>query len=78
MAMLQVRNVPDDVYETLKERARARGVSVSEYVREMLARDARFVPLDRFLADVRKAPPAPPSVAREIQQALRDVRDKDE
>lgn len=78
MAMLQVRNVPDDVYETLKERARAQGVSVSEYVREVLARDTRFAPLDRFLADVRKGPPPPPSVAGEIEQALRDVRDKGE
>lgn len=30
--MLQVRNVPDDVHARLKERARAAGMSMSEYV----------------------------------------------
>lgn len=38
--LLQVRDVPEDVHRTLKSRAAASGVSLSEYVRAMLARSA--------------------------------------
>jgi plasmid stability protein len=39
--LLQVRDVPDDVHRTLKARAAASGVSLSEYVRGVLERAAR-------------------------------------
>jgi antitoxin FitA len=39
--LLQVRDVPDDVHRTLKARAAASGVSLSEYVRDVLERAAR-------------------------------------
>lgn len=38
--LLQVRDVPDNVHRTLKARAAAAGVSLSEYVRAMLERAA--------------------------------------
>ena len=38
--LVQVRDVPEDVHRTLKARAAATGVSLSEYVRSMLARFA--------------------------------------
>ena len=38
--LVQVRDVPEDVHRTLKARAAAAGVSLSEYVRSMLARFA--------------------------------------
>jgi plasmid stability protein len=38
--LLQIRDVPDDVHRTLKARAAASGVSLSEYVRTLLARAA--------------------------------------
>jgi len=41
MKTLQVRDVPDDVSRTLKERAAASGRSLSEYVLGILTRDAR-------------------------------------
>lgn len=36
--LLQIRDVPDDVHRTLKARAAAAGVSLSEYVRAVLER----------------------------------------
>jgi plasmid stability protein len=36
--LLQVRDVPEDVHRTLKARAALSGVSLSEYVRGVLAR----------------------------------------
>lgn len=41
MGILQVRDVPDEVLAKLRERAEAQGVSLSAYVRDMLANDAR-------------------------------------
>jgi plasmid stability protein len=40
MALLQIRDVPEDVHRILKSRSAAAGVSLSEYVRELLGRDA--------------------------------------
>jgi antitoxin FitA len=38
--LLQVRDVPDDVHRALKARAAMAGMSLSEYVRGVLQRDA--------------------------------------
>ncbi|MGL5818302.1 MAG: FitA-like ribbon-helix-helix domain-containing protein [Phycicoccus sp.] len=39
--MLQVRDVPDDVHATLRKRASAAGMSLSDFTRQELARLAR-------------------------------------
>jgi plasmid stability protein len=38
--MLQVRSVPDEIHRTLKSRAAARGVALSDYALEVLRREA--------------------------------------
>jgi plasmid stability protein len=38
--LVQIRDVPEDVHRALKARAAASGTSLSEYVRELLARAA--------------------------------------
>lgn len=38
--LVQIRDVPEDVHRTLKSRAALAGVSLSEYVRGVLARTA--------------------------------------
>ncbi len=48
--MLQVRNVPDDVHAELRRRARAAGVSLSEYVLRELERLATRPPIEEVLA----------------------------
>ena len=40
MTMLQIRDVPDEVHRTLKSRAAAAGMSLSEYARRELVRVA--------------------------------------
>lgn len=72
MAMLQVRNVPDDVYATLKQRARGRGVSVSEYVRELLARDIQRLSWQEALSEARRRPV---SVDLDSTRLVRELRD---
>jgi plasmid stability protein len=40
MKVIQIRNVPDDVHRTLRARATAAGVSLSDYLLDELARVA--------------------------------------
>jgi len=41
MALIQIRNVPDDVHRTLKMRAAAAGTSLSDYILLDMTRAAR-------------------------------------
>ncbi|MGH3975644.1 MAG: FitA-like ribbon-helix-helix domain-containing protein [Pseudonocardiaceae bacterium] len=47
--ILQVRDVPEDVLAKLRERAASRGISLSAYVRELLADEARQETMDEVL-----------------------------
>lgn len=49
--MLQVRNVPDDLHETLKARAARAGIALSEYVLRELRELARYPDQDDVFAD---------------------------
>jgi len=41
MATIQVRDVPEDVHRTYRQRAAAAGMSLQEYLRDELTRNAR-------------------------------------
>ena len=55
--ILQVRNVPQGLHLTLKERAMRRGKSLSAYVLDELQRIAEELPLDEWLDEVHREPP---------------------
>lgn len=71
--MLQVRNVPDDVHARLKERARAAGMSMSEYV----LRELKDLVDKPSLDDIwRRAESRDSSVSlADAAQLIRDERD---
>jgi antitoxin FitA len=58
MATIQIRDIPDDVYEGIRQRARAAGQSLQAYMRaEVIANERRrertaaiFAELDELLA----------------------------
>lgn len=52
--MLQVRNLPDDVHAKLKQRARAAGMSLSEYVAGQLAELVQYRSNAEILEDARQ------------------------
>ncbi|MGH3455104.1 MAG: FitA-like ribbon-helix-helix domain-containing protein [Nocardioidaceae bacterium] len=71
--MLQVRNVPDDVHSRLKERAKAAGMSMSEYVLRELKELADKPSLDEIW---RRAEARDSSVSlADAAQLIRDERD---
>ncbi len=71
--MIQVRNVPDAVHRTLKMRAAAAGMSLSDYVKQDLELAAGQPTLDEI--DARVSDRGRSGVQAEtVVAALRDVR----
>jgi len=71
---IQIRNVPDDVHRTLKARAAAAGVSLSEYLLAEVVRVAERPPVADVLsrADARHGG----SRTASIVKAVRSGRDR--
>lgn len=42
MATIQIRDIPEEVHRTYRERAAAAGMSLQEYLRDELTRNARL------------------------------------
>ncbi|MGI8511034.1 MAG: FitA-like ribbon-helix-helix domain-containing protein [Solirubrobacteraceae bacterium] len=75
-ALVQIRDVPDDVHRRLKARAAASGVSLSEYLRNVLARAAAR-PTPAELADRIRARGAA-RLGEPSEHAVRLLRDQGE
>jgi antitoxin FitA len=56
MALLQIRNVPDDLHRTLKSRAALAGMSLSEYALAELRRAAERPTREEILARISARP----------------------
>lgn len=71
--MIQVRNVPDDVHRTLKGRAAAAGISLSDYVKRDLERAASVASVEEI--DARVGARGESGLPTEfVVSALRDLR----
>ena len=73
MKMIQIRNVPDDVHRTLKVRAAAEGMSLSDYLLREIERTARRPTLEEVLARIKEAGSVHPS--EDSATAVRAIRD---
>ena len=79
VSSVQVKNVDADTHELLRQRAAAAGMTLGEYVLELIRRDLRKPTRAEWLARVRARPPANVShdeVIRSIDEgrAERDSR----
>ena len=70
--ILQVRDVPEHVVVRLRERAAARGISLSAYVRALLADDAAQQTLDEAITRIGTRTPV--EVSDEILGVIREGR----
>ena len=67
MATLTIRNLTETMVTRIKARARRRGVSMEQEVRDLL--ESRYAPRDQVLARVRERwDELPPASAREIDR----------
>ena len=74
MKTIQVRNVPDDVHRTLRTRAAAAGVSLSDFALGELERVAQRPPVSEVLKRARERAGGAQSAA--IVAAIREGRDR--
>ena len=51
--MIQIRNVPDDVHKTLKVRAAAEGISLSDYIKRDLEELAKQASIEEVFSRAR-------------------------
>lgn len=73
MSTIQIRDVPEDVRRTLKARAAVSGRSLSQYLLDILAREAQQPTLDELLDRVRARGTV--DLGDTAQQLLRSERD---
>lgn len=73
MVNIQVRNVPDDVHRTLKERAARAGMSLQEYVLSRLCGDARMKTPAEIVAEVEAEMAADPE-GWATESSVEDIR----
>lgn len=72
--MIQVRNVPEDVHRTLKGRAAAAGMSLSDYIKRDLEQAAGRPSLEEIDALVSASGPSGLRTGTALA-ALRELRD---
>jgi len=73
--MLQIRNVPDDVHRTLKIRAAAASMTLSDYLRTQIEGVARRPTVEELYARVQSDGPAPgPETSAHALRAERESR----
>ncbi|MFI5010160.1 MAG: hypothetical protein ACHQDY_07790 [Solirubrobacterales bacterium] len=71
MSAIQIKNVPDDLHDKLRERARSEGRSLSKYILATLERDIAVPSTREWLNSLSKDPVTnvkPGEVARLIQE----------
>lgn len=73
MAVLTIRDVPDDQMRTLEVRAAQTGQSVQSYVKDVLAREAAKPTLSETMARLDREASAEVT-ARDVRAALEETR----
>lgn len=78
MATIQVRDLPEEVYETIRRRARAEGRSLQSYLRERLVEFASqptqqelVAEIEQRLAEQAEGEPDPSQIADDIDAERR-------
>ena len=76
MGAIQVKNVPEDLHDELRQRAENEGTSISEYVLRLIRRELSLPTTDEWFAMLKANPPlasdAAPDVVAEIDEARND------
>lgn len=75
MGAIQVKRVPEDLHEAVRDRASAEGMTVSDYVLCLVRRDLALPSRSEWFERVRGRRPAGGSSAAESVRAVRKERD---
>jgi antitoxin FitA len=72
--MIQVRDVPESVHNTLKSRAAREGMSLSDFIKRELERTAERPTMREWLERTQQTKPI--SAKRTAAQVIRELRDE--
>ena len=73
---LQIRGIPVKTRDALRRKAESKGLSMSQYLVDLIRRDVDKLPLEEWLALVRTDPPV--NVGRPAAEVLREVHDEED
>src|SRR6266566_4469455 len=73
---LQIRGIPVKTRDALRRKAESKGVSMSQYLVELIRRDVGKMPLEDWLAMVRHDPPV--KLGRPAAELLREIHDEED
>jgi hypothetical protein len=73
---LQIRGIPVKTRDALRRKAESKGVSMSQYLIDLIQRDVQKMPLDEWIAMVRKNPRI--DLGRPAADILRELHDEED
>jgi antitoxin FitA len=73
MALIQIRDVPEDVYETIRRRARESRQSIQAYMLERITEMGRRRTPAEVIADLRADLAARPPLEIDTEQLIADI-----
>lgn len=56
MSIVQVRRVPEDLHEAMKARARSQGLSLNDFLLELMKKEMALPAMSEWLQEVRARP----------------------
>lgn len=71
---LQIRGIPVKTRDALRRKAESKGLSMSQYLVDLIRKDVEKMPLEEWLAMVRADPPV--DIGQPAAEVLREVRDE--
>lgn len=74
MPSVQVKNVPAEVHAELTRRARRRGISLQDYVLEVLRRETEHLPIDEVFDAIERGADGRTGSAMTFQDAVDIIR----
>lgn len=75
IANLQIKRIPAELHEALRERAERRGSSMRDYVLRLIESDLRLPTIEDWLIEVEEAGTlAPGATAEQVAEAIREAR----
>jgi plasmid stability protein len=74
MSAIQVKNVPVELHERLRTRARLEGRNLSDYVLDVLRRDLRVPSTQEWLERLQRDEPVGTIFSQDISDAIHEAR----
>ncbi|WP_147306465.1 FitA-like ribbon-helix-helix domain-containing protein [Methylovirgula sp. 4M-Z18] len=76
MGQILVRNLSDDTIASFKRRAKMKGTSLEQEIRELIEQNADLLPEEKLAIALRIQAMTPPGPKTDVVQLLREDRDR--